>query len=351
MTTRFDRLGKLVRRGGRSPVVSGGVAPTITTPPVLAWTVEIGNTPTLTDPVYTGDTGTITWTLYRDGVADGTIAGVSKATAEAYAAQWSGTNTGVNDIGRDGGPVQLTFYATVTNGSGSDSAESNAVSYDDTIDMLAGWHADEGLTLVLDSGSYYVDEWASCEGAVSATVTAPSSSARPLYDATGGAGGRPLIVGDGVDDRLSDVAYSYAPSAIEFGVVAHSYSTAGNNNRFISRGGGATSAFINQQIVGTVRVGAPSGRITALVSPAGAQHFSGDSDGSTATNLRFNGAIAATTLADAVSLSNRLDLFGYPSTGYYANGGVQAVYFGAKLTDARRLNRRAYLTGRTGVAC
>jgi hypothetical protein len=92
--------------------------PVITAPPALAWTVAHGTSPAITPPTYTGDAGTITYDLIRLPSTT-VLSGVSEATVEAY----------VSDRATDVGP-SWKVTATVTNGSGSDSEDSNTVAWD-----------------------------------------------------------------------------------------------------------------------------------------------------------------------------------------------------------------------------
>lgn len=349
MTTRFDRLGKLVRRGGRSPVVTGGAAPTITVAPVLAWTVEIGNSPTLTDPVYTGDAGTITWTLYRDGVADGTIANVSKATAEAYAAVAA-------DIGPD-----LHFEATVTNGSGSDSDVTNTVVFNDATYLpdTAIWVSTAGLTLA-DSDTT-VDSWVSSLGGLSGTVSAPTAGVRPSYSASGGAGSRPLVTFDGVNDTLSDNAFVRGATWTDFeggavgemlsgntnGDIVLEYYTASGRYRPVQRIG--TGQRVNASILGgsagTTTWTASNDNVTG--------HFSGDWDGAD-LSVRLAGAVQSTVATAGVSLpdSGKVVLGSFNAgASSWAAFTCQAAYAGGYLTADQRTHLRALLTYHTGVAC
>ena len=354
MTTRFNRLGKLVRRGGRSPVVTGGAAPTITVAPVLAWTVEIGNSPTLTDPVYTGDAGTITWTLYRDGVADGTIAGVSKATAEAYVA-----------VAADIGP-NLHFGATVTNGTGSDSDVTNTVVFDDAAYLpdTAIWAnpvAGHGITTA-DAGSTG-DSWQSGWGGVSCLLEAPASTHRPAY-ATDGVGGRPTLTFDGVDDFLRGTFTKGSAFADhEIGVVGEriAFGTLGdiwlgywrpNSPRF----------YINDQDAPRWRFtsgGAANVTPSSTYDPDGVlAHYSGD--GVTGTiSARVAGVAVATASASPVSVEDgQRVIMGAAQTsevGPYgtvaANVKIHGAHCGPALTSDQRTHLRALLTYLTGVAC
>lgn len=345
MTTRFDRLGKLVRRGGRSPVTvaaAGGVAPTITTPPVVSWTVVIGNSPTLTDPVYTGDAGTITWTLYRDGAADGVIVDVTKATAETYTAVAA-------DIGPD-----LYFESTVTNGSGSDSANSNTVVFDDAtyLPLTAIGVSTSGLTLA-DSDTT-VDSWAATLGGLSQTLTAPVAADRPAYSATGGTGSRPLVTFDGSTDVLrGTLTKGSAFTTIECGMVGGVLSVANNdaffawqntNTRLIMITGATARAFV-------MSTGPFNGSTGVLSSTR--QHHSIDATGGGGTsNYRVNGTVqnSGTAVAASILDGSVCALAALATASSFANVDCQAWYFGVQLTADQRTHLRALLTYHTGVS-
>ena len=321
--------------------MGGGIAPTITTPPVLAWTVEIGNTPTLTDPVYTGDPGTITWTLYRDGVADGTIANVSKATAEAYAAV-------AGDIGPD-----LHFGATVTNGTGSDSDVTNTVAFDDAtyLPNTAIGVSTAGLTLA-DSDTT-VDQWDASLGGVSATLSALTAANRPAYS-TGGVGARPLATFDGSTDYLvGTITKGSSFTTIEMGVVGQLGS---NSGMAYALNFGTGSNWIRRQDVSPNKI-----QVRTLASATFATstsdvnstplHFSADSQG--ANNVRAGGTVEASTASGVTAQGDGSTL----ALGAFAAGttpcamSAQAWYVGPALTADQRTHLRALLTYHTGVAC
>ena len=341
--------------------MGGGIAPTITTPPVLAWTVEIGNSPTLTDPVYTGDTGTITWTLYRDGVADGTIAGVSKATAEAYAAAWSGTNTGVNDIGNANGVVPLVFRATVTNGSGSDSADSNAVAFDDATYLPDAVIGGSTGTLVLADSDTTVDSWESDWGGLAWTGVAPSSSRRPAYSATGGVGSNPVVTGDGSNDYLSGTltkSSSWASMELGFAGTAGTIEPiAGRIVGYYASAGARISVlrYSPREEINAFRNDGSSTQTDDTANRDGQTgHWAARSD---ATNLSvmLNGAVtssAGSAQSAAFADGGTLRLFAYAGgTSNYSKSSIQAWYCSTALTSDQRTHLRALLTGLTGIAC
>lgn len=345
MRSAARRIPALLRRGGRSPVVSGGgVAPTITVAPVLTWTGGIGSSPVLTDPVYTGDPGTITWTYYRDGVPDGTINGVNKATAEAYVAAWSGTTTGVND-----NAVSRVFRATVTNGSGSDFADSNAQTYDDSaLPIAAGTTEDD---LVLADGDTTIDQWGSSIGSIAATITAPVSSARFAYSATGGAGGRPLATSDGSADRLRGAITrgSNFPN-VEIGVVARLLTNTGT--KYLCSWGAGT--WLRRTDATALRVGGRTvlgGVITTTSNADPMTYVSADGDAAGCV-IRVAGASESTGSGGASPESDGafFELAGFGASTYCAQE-MQGWVVGARLTTGQRLDLRALLTARTGIAC
>lgn len=344
MSRRFVGLS---RRPGSRWSAGGGAStptptpPTITVAPVLAWTVEIGQSPTLTDPVYTGDPGTITWTLYRDGIADGTIAGVSKATAEAYTAVAA-------DIGPD-----LHFEALVTNGAGADSDVTNTVVFNDATylaDTAIGVST-AGLTLA-DSDTT-VDAWASSLGGVSATLSAAAVVNRPAYSATGGAGSRPLVTGDGVQSLLTGtVTKGSAFASIEMGLVGARSGSPALSARYLTYIAGTSG--IRGNSTDTFRGQWQGGSTAASTSSAAANaHTSVDCNSGAGATLSIRVAGTAEGTA-AYSVSAQADggtlyLFGDVTTnlGAYA---AQAWYLGPQLTADQRTHLRALLTYHTGIA-
>lgn len=333
---------------------SGGTAPTITTPPAVSWDIEIGSGPLLDDPVYTGDTGTITWTLYRDGVADGTIVGVSKATAETYTA-----------VAADIGPT-IHFQATVTNGSGSDSDVTNTTVFDDAAYLpdTAIWaNPVSGHGITTADGGTTADSWASGWGGVACTLAAPAATHRPAY-ATDGVGSRPTLTFDGIDNFLRGTfTKGSAFSDHEIGIVGErvSFGTLGdiwfgywraNSPRF----------YINDQDASRWRftsAGAANVTPSSTYDPDGiVAHYSGD--GVTGTiSARVAGAAVATAAGSPTSVEDgQRVIMGASQTsevGPYgtvaAHVKVHAAHCGPALSADQRTHLRALLTYLTGVAC
>jgi hypothetical protein len=191
--------------------VSGGISPPVNSiPPVLAWTVSIGNSPTITPGTWS-ESPTLTYTLYRDGVADGTEVGRTEAQAEAYVA-----------VAADIGPTLL-WRETATNGAGSATSDSNSVTYAHATDLpdSAIGIGTAGLTLA-DSDTT-VQQWDATLGGKSAAVSlsAPASGNRPAYSATGGPSSKPMVTFDGTNDTLRSTAVTMGGtfSAFQLDVV------------------------------------------------------------------------------------------------------------------------------------
>ncbi len=347
-------VGVLGAMGRRRASLSSGVAPTITVAPVLAWTVEIGESPTLTDPTYTGDAGTITWTLYRDGVADGTINGVSKATAEAYVAD-------EGDIG-----PELYFEATVTNGSGSDADITSAVVFDDAAYLpdTAIWaNPVSGHGITTADGGTTGDSWASGWGGVACTLAAPAATHRPAY-ATDGVGGRPTLTFDGVDNFLrGTLTKGSAFDTHELGVVGErlSFGTLSDYwfGYWVPNGG---VFFLNDQDASRWRFtsgGAANLAPSSTYNPDGVvAHYSGDAAPGD-LNARVGGVSVATSALSPVSRADgNTVVMGASQTsvaGPYgtvaANVKLHAAHIGPALTADQRTHLRALLTYLTGVSC
>ncbi|MCB9635724.1 MAG: hypothetical protein H6721_26700 [Sandaracinus sp.] len=184
------------------PIASsgGGVAPTITVAPVLAWTVEHGTSPSITPPTYTGDPATITYDLIRLPSTT-VLSGASEAAVEAYVA----------DRATDVGPAWK-VTATATNGSGSDSADSNTVAYDPFASLggVAGYRGDD-VTLVGSDVDVLHDQVGAQD------LSAAGSSNRPLYTASdANFSGEPTLTFDGGVEYLRNLSFSLGGTATDF---------------------------------------------------------------------------------------------------------------------------------------
>ena len=323
---------------------TGGVAPTITVAPVVAWAVEIGQSPAITPPTYTGDAGTITYTLKRDGAAVGAQTDRTEAQAETYAA-----------VAADIGP-SLRWDATVTNASGSGSANSNAVTFAHAtyLPATAIGVSTSGLTTA-DNGTT-VDQWAASLGGIACTLEAPAATNRPAYSASGGVGARPLVTFDGTDNGLdgpltkgsafANCELGFVGSRVAFGVagaLAISYSATGTTPHFSLQGASAAALRFSG-----------GANVNTTTDPDGTTaHYSGDAltgtwNARVAGTIQNTGSASVTSRADGggLSLGSRVN-----AASQWGNFALQAWYCGPALTSDQRTHLRALLTYHTGVAC
>jgi hypothetical protein len=176
-------------RGGGAPA---GAAPTISVAPVASGTVTIGGTLTTTDGTWTGSPTSYTYQWRRAGV---NIGGATAAAYVVVAADISDT-------------IAIDCVVTAINAFGSGTADSNSLAFapDTAFPDGAIGLSTSGLTLA-DSNTT-IDQWAAVHGGQKANVVlaAPAATNRPAYSASGGPGGRPAGVFDGVDNVLRDAA-------------------------------------------------------------------------------------------------------------------------------------------------
>lgn len=176
-------------------VVRTGALPFIVTPPTLTWTVAHGTSPVITDAVISG-TGTLVYELKRGGT---TVVSGTKATLEAY----------VSNRATDVGP-SWRVTATITNGAGSATADSNTVAWTPVArlpTLRLALDAASGVTL---SGAD-IDQWADQSG-VGNDFEAPS---RPLFVATGFNGGsQPYVESDGGTEYMRRSAFSWGAATV-----------------------------------------------------------------------------------------------------------------------------------------
>ena len=274
------RIIDLIRRPGSrfSRLVSTGegVAPTITVAPALAWTVAHGTSPTITPPIYTGDPATITYDLIRLPSTT-VLSGVDLATAQAY----------VSDRATDTGP-SWKVSATATNGSGSDSADSNTVAYDRLTALPSIVYLGNGQDVSLVGSD--VDAM-NDQGALGNDLSAPAATNRPLFVASGYNGGsEPYIDPDGTDDYLQIAAADWGagdPSAYTVLVIATPANTTAiralvqsNGNRILMR----VQSSKKYEILATLASGTGTDRVTSTTLVDGSSQL---------VNARWDGATLA----------------------------------------------------------
>lgn len=187
------------------------IAPTNTVAPVISSggsVIGIGETLTSTTGTWAGSPATYTYQWQRAdtfGTGGGTYANIGGETASTHVVVAA-------DIG-----YSLRCVVTATNGAGSASANSNALLYLHATDLpntAIGICAGAGLGGISASGltladtDTTVDVWQSAYGGKAANVTlaAPAATNRPAFSATGGPGGRNMVVFDGSDNTLRDAA-------------------------------------------------------------------------------------------------------------------------------------------------
>jgi hypothetical protein len=203
------------------------IAPTITVAPVLTWDVTIGSSPAVTPPTYTGSPGTITYTLRRDGVPVAGLTDVSEATIEAHVG-----------VGADITPalgerlLVVDVEATVTNGAGSDSAASNAVSYYLDTHFRDVWDPDVGVTL--EDGDTTVESIAD-QGPGGVTLASAGLGTRPTHNASdSGFGGEPSMTFDGADDILTSTSIGLSTlDTIQLWALVRAESASVNNGVWV----------------------------------------------------------------------------------------------------------------------
>lgn len=290
-------------------------------PPVIAGTVLIGETLTATGA------GPLQWT--RDGSP------ISGATASTYVVTAADIGPAIRCEGA-GGASNALSYAHATHLPDTAIGVSTA-----------------GLTLA-DSGAT-VQSWAAALGGVACTFSAPSAGQRPAHSATGGAGGRPLVTCDGVDDVLAGtVTKGSAWDSYECGVVGSRVSGTLSGGRWINYYNGGSLRFgLQNQSAAALRFGVTGGaNLSSTTDPDDhVAHYSGDSAAGT-QNMRVGGVVESTASATTTSRADGGEVtIGANEAGTNpANIAIQAWHIGPALTTEQREHLRALLTHHTGIA-
>lgn len=319
--------------------VSEEIPPINSVAPVVSGTVEIGETLTCSTGTWFGSPASYAYQWQRDGVdIGGETSSTYTVTAEDIGPGTAGIGTGI------------TCDVVATNGGGSSSpASSNAVAFNDATylpDTAIGVST-AGLTLA-DSGTT-VDAWAATMGGVSATLTAPTSGQRPAYSASGGAGGRPLVTGDGSGDVLTGtVTKGSTWSTGELGLVGACLTALSSR---MARWAANTLLF-SSTTTNYFRARWSNGAVSTTSVALTTGHWSLDAASGGSQNLRQNGTVLVTGAAGASDESDgaQFAIFG-DGAGATTNVALQAWYLGPQLTADQRTHLRALLTYHTGVAC
>lgn len=307
-----------------------------TVAPVASGTFAIGQVLSTTNGTWTGTddlTGpAYTYQWYRDGLA------IGGATSSTYI---------VTSL--DVGP-EVQCRVSRTNSLGTTHAFSNSLIFDDVTYLPNSiiWISSEGETL---SGSEVLS-WASSYGGLSATFNALSATQRPLYNATGGVGGRPIITGDGINDQLEaalpgglsslsregGIVYSVASPPVTSTVILTAVDGSGNQVLTVGIHDPATTGYV--RLISLSHAGF-----------AGPAHVSCDGTTTTGTNLRKSGTVVASGGNAAPWTPTFLKALSFGGGTFPSNASLQAVYYGEQLTADQRTHLRALLTYHTGVAC
>ncbi len=220
-----------------------------------------------------------------------------------------------------------------------------------------------GLTLA-DTNTT-VDQWAATLGgqiALMGPLIAPASTDRPAYNATGGAGSRPLVTFNGVEDHLikSAVTKGSVWTGCEMGVVGTLLVSGSTNDLMISQGAaaGARRWLAESATAGRMKVTMDNAADTLVAANSTTVetttgHWSVDWTVGADANIRVAGAIEGAIANDRVSYADGApQTIGGRTGGAGANVAIQAWYYSTRqLTAAERTYLRALLTFHTGVAC
>jgi hypothetical protein len=185
------------RRAGLRTVAGSAAAPAVAAPvnsvaPVIAGTVTIGGSVTITAGTWSG-APTLTYTLVRGGVDDGTEVNRTEAQAEAYAF-----------VAADIGPT-LVWREIATNAGGTVTEDSNALQWTPAqLTNLRAWYrGDLGVTLA----GADVSAWADQSGNGNDLATGGTS---PLFiGLDAGFNQKPAVQFDGGTEWLTNAAFSW----------------------------------------------------------------------------------------------------------------------------------------------
>lgn len=314
--------------------------PVNTNPPVLVGDVLIGESFAITPGTWTGSPS-LTYSLLRDGAPIIGLVDVSKETIEAY--EFLALDIGPQLILRESDSVSSTY------------ADSDPVIYDDATHLpnTAIGVSTQGITPA--DGDTTVQAWAAALGGISCTLVADAATNRPAYSATGGAGSRPLVAFDGVDNVLKGaITKGAAFATYELGIVAKQLASGAAGDIAIGYYVPLTMVFsVQEQTGGKYRMTVVGGaNVSTTTDPQTAMiHASGDAASGT-INARINGTVEGTSSGTVTSRAdgNTLCLGGNFSNAAASQFECQAWHCGPSLTADQRTHLRALLTYHTGVS-
>jgi hypothetical protein len=213
------------------------------------------------------------------------------------------------------------------------------------------WVSQQGVT---QSGS--VSSWASYLGGRSNTVSQAVGGQQPIYSASGGVGGRPLITFDGTDDVLEGAfSKGSAWTSHEGGCVGSrvAVGAVGDTWCMLHQSGGFIAG-LRDQSAGAVHFTTVTTTANGTSDPDGANGFWSGSAITNEVRCRKGGVVEGETLSGTVgSVADTCTVAvgGRVATAAYANIAIQAWSWGPRLTDDQRSYLRALLTFWTGITC
>lgn len=239
----------------------------------------------------------------------------------------------------------------------------NAAAQLPTVSIFHTWpSAPGGNGITFGTPDVDVQSWAATYGGntLAISMAALADTNRPAWNASGGAGGRPMIVFDGTDNGLVDAAITKGSTwgAFEIGYVGGVHTTGTGVDQIIGYGAAASirfsitsSATANQCDMTTTGTGGATSVCTTAES-ATHRHWSFDWDGAT-QNARVAGAIEDTDAATATAYADGGPFWVGARSDAAAAAGVNmmAGYISTRvLTAGERTYLRQLLTHLTTVA-
>ena len=219
------------------------------------------------------------------------------------------------------------------------------------------WISQFGVT----TGSFGVSVWSSSFGGINTVLTAPVPGDEPAYELTGGVGGRPLIVPDGLGDTLEG---TFTKGSVfdngELGFVGRAGTGEGTAARVFGYHASSTQRWsvlrhTPPTEMNTSRNDGSSVTTNDTTNRDGEiGHWTAITD---ETNLRIllNGVeMANAGSGQAVSFADGGTIKFFEYAGAATNrstSAAQAGYIGPRLSDEQRTYLRALLTYYTGVDC
>lgn len=205
-----------------------------------------------------------------------------------------------------------------------------------------------------------VDRWASWGGGISCELVAASSLKRPAYSATGGVGGRPLITTDGSNDIMTGaITLGGAHTSNELALTGHRVAFGTLGDYFLGYAQGGADRYAIRDRTATALYFASGNTVVTHASgsadpDANDQRWWATRDQATTTARLGHGTTVDQSITSATIVSytdGGLVVFGNSILeGAAGNFAVQALDFGALLTEDQRAYLREFITFWTGIA-